>query len=280
MVRIVTDTAADYSFHEAKSLGLILTPLSILFEGGAYDQEHDPDFSEFYRRLRSCKQIPSTSQATPQDYIKLFGQAKAAGDEVVAITLSSGLSSTYESGLLARETVGPEGVYVVDSKSAVMGQRLLVDLALRMRDEGKTGREIAEALTSLHDRVRIYGLLDTLENLRKGGRIPPSAALLGTLLNIKPLIIVKDGVIGMAGKARGAAAGLKQMQERMAAGPAIDKRYPVYFGHAQNEAGCAKFRDETMARFGLSDGPMYPIGGVVGTHIGEGAIAIVYVEQA
>lgn len=280
MVRIMTDSAADFSLEEATRLQIELLPLNIQFDDRSYQQELDPGFHEFFELLKTHDKIPSTSQAAPEHYLERFGAARAAGDELVAITLSSGLSSTYASGLLAREMLGCDGIYVVDGQTAVMGQRILVDQALKLRAQGKSGSEIRRELEALRPRVRIYGMLDTLEYLRKGGRIPKSAALLGTLLSVKPVIIVKDGVIGMAGKARGSSAGLKMMFERIDQGPEIDRDYPVYFGYTHTAEYCEKFRAGACAKYALVEPRMVPIGGVVGTHIGPGATAIAYVESA
>lgn len=279
MIRILTDSAADFSGAEARRRGVELLPLSIQFSDCTYQQEEDPGFHAFYRLLRSHAQIPSTSQASPEAYVAHFRAAREAGDEIVAITLSSGLSSTHQSGLLARKRCGAEGIFVVDGASAVMGQRILVERALKLRDEGKSGAEIERELISLRDHVRIYGLLETLEYLKKGGRVPPSAALLGSLLNIKPVVIVRGGLVGMAGKARGSQAGIKQMLDLIDAGPGIDSEHPVYFGYTDVDALCLRFRAEAEARYGLPSGPVLPIGGVIGTHVGPGVAAIAYVER-
>ncbi len=279
MVRIMTDSAADFSLREAEQRGLLILPLPITFENKVYLQERDPGFLEFFQMLQQSPTIPSTSQATPADYMERFVDAKQAGDELVAITLSSELSSTYQSGLLAKAELGYDCIHVVDGRTAVMGQRILVDVALEMRDQGKTGAQIVAALNGLRGRVRIYAMLDTLEYLKKGGRISKSAAMIGTLIDLKPLIVVRDGKVQVADRARGIGGGIKKLFELIDKGPKMDRNYPIYFGFANTPQNCERFREEAQVRYNLGDTPMPPIGGVIGTHIGPGATAIAFVEQ-
>ncbi len=279
MVRIMTDSAADFSEREADQRGLLILPLPITFDNQVYLQERDPGFREFYQMLQQSPTIPSTSQATPQDYMERFVDARDAGDELVAITLSSELSSTYQSGLLAKAELGYDGIHVVDGYTAVMGQRILVDVALEMRDQGKSGAEIVRAVIALRNRVRIYAMLDTLEYLKKGGRIPKGVALIGTLMDVKPLIAVRDGKVQMEGRARGIGNGIKKLFELIDKGPKIDRNYPIFFGFANTSTHCERFREEAQVRYNLGDTPMPPIGGVIGTHVGPGATAIAFVEQ-
>ena len=279
MVHIMTDSAADFSQHEAKGRNLELIPLPITFENRIYLQEHDPGFINFYHLLKEAETIPFTSQASPADYLARFEAALNAGDEVVLITLSSELSSTYQSALTAQAELGCGGIHVVDGYTAVMGQRILVDVALKMRDEGSTGALIAEKLQSLRERVRVYGMVDTLEYLKKGGRISKSVALIGTLMNVKPMIEVRDGKVNVIARALGSGAGIKLFFDLIDQGPKIDRDYPIYFGFANTSHNCERFQAEAQVRYQLGETRALPIGGVVGTHIGPGATAIAYIEE-
>ena len=280
MVRIMTDSAADFSLQEAQLSDVIIAPLPITFENKVYLQERDPGFQEFYRLLQSSANMPFTSQAAPMDYITSFEAARDSGDELVVITLSGELSSTHQTAHNIKSEIGYDGIYVIDGNTAVMGQRILVEEALKLREAGKSGKEIYEAISALRQRVRVYGMIDTLEYLKMGGRIAKSAAFIGTLMHVKPMIEVRDGKVHVTGKARGTNAGIKLFFNMIDQGPQIDRDYPVYFGYANTSNNCHKFRAQAQARYDLGECETFPVGGVIGTHIGPGATAIAFIEKA
>ncbi|HML47916.1 MAG TPA: DegV family protein [Clostridia bacterium] len=275
MIRIITDSAADMTVEEARAVGVQLVSLNIQFADRLYRQEEDPDFRNFYRLLENAKELPTTSQPSPEDYAVLYRQARDAGDSVVVVTLSSKLSGTLQSATMAKEMVEGAEVYLVDSLSAVIGQRLLVEHAVRLRDAGKSAQEIADTLQGLRNRVVVWAMLDTLTYLAKGGRMPKGMAALGQLLRIKPIIAIRDGVLAMVQKARGYPALLAQM----AAGPDIDRDFPVYFGYTAFEDLCLKCMASARERFHLDYTGLFPVGGLIGAHVGPNCIAVGYISK-
>jgi DegV family protein with EDD domain len=203
MYLIVTDSASDISAREAREMGILLVNLPVIFDNIDYAQDSDEGFNDFYRYLEESKVLPTTSQVPPGEYFDIFTEAKERGGDVLVITLSSGLSGTYNSAVMAKEMSGNDNVFIVDSMHATLSQRILIEYAVRMRDEGKSAAEAAEAISSVKDRVTVVGLLNTLTNLKKGGRIPPSLAVLGNALGVKVVVVLKDGKIEPLGKARG-----------------------------------------------------------------------------
>jgi len=278
MIRIVTDTGSDITHLAAASLGLESIELDVRFDDFPYDYRKDTDFSVFYDNLTKSKNLPTTSQVTPAQYLDIFNDAKEKGDEVLVVTISSGLSGTYSSAVMAKETCGYDAITLVDSRQCSITQRMMVEHAVKLRDEGKSRTEIAEELESLRDRLVFIVMLDTLTYLKKGGRVPPAMAVLGGMLKIKPTVIVRDGKVEPLKKARGFEAGKQALWTQFEA-DGYDEAWPVCFGYSQNRDRGEAFMKETREKFGLSDGSMFPVGGVIGTHAGPNAIGVGYVKK-
>jgi DegV family protein with EDD domain len=278
MVRIVTDNASDITKSEAKKLGLELVYLPITFEDAEYNERAHDTFDEFYRLLKSSKNLPKTSQVPPGDYLDIFNDAKEKGDEVVVVTLSSGLSGTYSSAVNAMKLCGYAGLHVVDSEQAVLSQRILAEAAVKMRDAGKSANEIVTALVDLRNRVTVFGVVDTLTYLKKGGRIPPVLALIGNTFNIKPVIIVRNRKLEVLAKVKGTKKGIKHLYEEYEKAER-DPAYPVYFGHSDSRELGEGFMRDTAALYNLTDTGLYSIGSVIGTHLGPQTLAIAYVRK-
>lgn len=277
MIRIVTDTASDILRHEAAAMNINIISLEITFEDGACPHETEQDIQRFYQRLIACKNLPITSRPSPAAYIKIIEEAKAAGDDVLILTLSSGLSGTWESAEQAKQMAEYDRVRVVDTHQAILTQRLLVEHAVRMRDEGKTLHEIADEIESMRDRVVVCGVVDTLVYLKKGGRIPASLAIIGEALHIKPVIVLEDKILKTMGKVRGRKQGVSLLYKRMEEDN-FDRTGPVYFGYTSDKSIVETFMHETLDRYGLKNETIYPIGGIIGTHCGTSCIAVAYLK--
>lgn len=280
MVQIITDSAADITLPEAEQLNIHIVPLTITFEDGECPQQTEADFEEFYRRLAVCRELPKTSQPSPEAYLTYYEAAREAGDEVLVLTLSGGLSGTVRAAETAKALCGYEKIYVVDTHHAISSQRILVEYAAKRRGEGAGAAEIAAEVEALRDRVTVSGVVDTLVNLRKGGRIPPSLAILGTALKIKPVIALQDTVLQTIGKAMGHNAGKKMLLARFEKNPP-DPAFPIIFGYSAGTELGRVFMEETIERFSLQnyDVRFLPVGGVIGTHVGANCVAVAYVAK-
>ncbi len=278
-VRIITDSTADFSAQEARALGVSVVPLNVNFgPDEVYRDGVDLDPQEFYTRLAAAEKLPTTSQPSPELFLSIFEEAKEAGDEVVAVLLSGPLSGTVQSAGLARGLCGyEEHIFVVDSLTATLGLKLLVQRALALRDEGRTGAEIAAQLDEEKHRIRLYAVVDTLKYLQKGGRLSAAVAVAGTLLGIKPVITIQDGKVGVAGKARGlpgAYVTIFKLITGEEGGIDILKPYLLgYTGHRRTVEPFYRYITETLH---LPEPPVSPIGTVIGTHAGPGACGIAY----
>lgn len=204
MIRIIVDSSADYSLEELKEKNMEQVSLSITVGDKSYRGGVDITADELYEMLIAGESFPKTSQPSPQDFLEVFEDAKEHGDSVVCITLSSGLSGTYQSAILAKDMADYSEIYLVDSLAATHLIRIMADYACKLRDEGKNAAEIAQAVKELQPHVKVIFGVDTLEFLYKGGRLNKATAVIGELANLKPIItIMEDGTLSVIGKCLG-----------------------------------------------------------------------------
>ena len=275
---IVTDTASDILESEAEQMDVRLAPFDISFGDVHCNRNTSEDLDRFYRLLTSGEEFPKTSQPSPDCYLEHIREAQTRGEDVLIIALTSTISGSVESARLAAKLSGYDRVAVVDSKQAIVSQRMVVEYACRLRDEGKTLEEIVEAVEDFRDRIQISGILDTLTYLQKGGRIPASLARIGNLLKIKPLVAVENGVLMSPTAARGTAAAKKAIWKRL--DPAhLDTSWPIYFVYADRRDLVEKFAEETIEKFGLDPNNIRicQISGTVGAHLGPGCFGYAFV---
>ena len=278
MLRIITDTGSDIPYLAAGALGLELVELDIQFEEFPYDYRNDTDYSVFFQLLAQSKKLPTTSQVTPGQYLELFNDAEEKGDELLVLTLASGMSGTHSSAVIAQEMSGYAGITVVDTRQASITQRMLAEYAVKLRDEGQSRAAIAETIENICSSFRLIVMLDTLKYLRKGGRVPAPMAILGEALGMKPVVAVWEAKVESLAKARGIEAG-KQALWTQFEKDGYDETWPVYFGYSHDRARGEAFMQETKEKYGLQTCHLFPVGGVIGTHAGPGGIAMGYVKK-
>ncbi len=281
MLRIITDSAADLKAEVREELKVAVLPLTIHFGDEEFYDGINITHEEFYNRLTSGEIFPQTSQVTPYQYEELFKEVEAAGDTAVVVCLASKLSGTYQSACIAARKF--EGrIYVVDSTNATVGQQILVKRACELRDEGLEAEKVAAILEEEKKEICLLGSLDTLLYLKKGGRISPAVAMVGGMLNIKPIACIRDGEILVLGKARGSknvSAMVNSCQQKEGE---IDFDRPVALAYAGNS-------DELLQRYlqdskDLHDGklmnvPISTIGSTIGTHVGPGTVILTYFRK-
>ena len=279
-VQILVDSTADFSAMEIEKRQITCIPMTVAFGNEQYTDGVNLTKEEFFVKLMNEKDFPKTSQPSPARFAEYFEQAKENGDDVVAILISGALSGTIQSATIAKDIAEHDGVYIVDSKSATLGIRLLVDRAVRMRDQGKSAQEIVDTLEDLKPRIRLYAGLDTLEYLQKGGRISKAAASIGRLAGIKPIVTIsQEGEVAVCGKQRGNKHVFRQIIKYVEA-DMPDENYPVYFLYSADKKNCISFI-QTMQKNGLDFGKIKTreIGPTIGSHIGPGAFGIVYIAK-
>lgn len=273
--RIIVDSTADL-MPEFKSR-VHTVPLTVNFGTEEYIDGVTIDHKTFYEKLIESDVLPTTSQATPDAFAKEFEKAKEAGESAVVITLASEFSGTYQSATIAAADY--ENIYIVDSTSAAMGSGILVELAFRLLDEGKSAGEIAATLEEEKKKIVVVALVDTLEYLKKGGRISKTVAFAGGVLNIKPVLSVVGGQINMLGKARGSKMGNNLLVQEIEKAGGIDFRKPVLLGYSGiSDALLLKYIEDSRHIWeGNLDKVRYTtVGSVIGTHAGPGAVVVAF----
>ena len=271
--RIIVDSTADL-VSECKSR-VSIVPLTVHFGQEEYIDGITIDHKTFYEKLVESDVLPTTSQAAPDAFMKEFDKVKEAGDSAVVITLSSKFSGTYQSAMIAAAEY--ENIYVVDSGSAAMGSGILTELALGLAEEGMGALEIARRLEEEKKKIVIVALVDTLEYLKKGGRVSKTVAFAGTVLNIKPVISVVDGEIAVLGKARGSKMGNNLLVQEIEKAGGVDFSKPVLLGYSGlSDALLLKYIEDSKHIWekGLHQVRYTTIGSVIGTHAGPGAVAV------
>ena len=278
MVRIITDSAADFEQQELELLNITSIPLTVNFDQQTYRDGVDLSKAQFYEMLTGSGIFPQTSQPSPAELEEIFTQAHGAGDEAVYITLSSGLSGTYQSARMIAMDMDFEGCFVVDSRNAAGGQRILVEHACKLRDDGKTAAEIVAELEALRSRVRLYACINTLEYLYRGGRISHTVYKVGSMAQIKPIISLDgEGKVAVPGKAMGMRKGMDTLCKYLEAHPA-DPAHPLYLMYTDQQSA-AQTLGQRMESHGITGDRTIGVGAAIGTHIGPEACGLVYIEK-
>ena len=277
-VRIIIDSTTDLAPELRGQVEVV--PLTVSFGTEEYIDGVTITHEEFYSKLIESDVLPTTSQATPAAFAEVFEEVAAAGDSAVVITVASQLSGTCQSARIAAEDY--DNIYVVDSGSVTLGAGILAEYALRCARSGMTAAEIAGLLEKKKEDICLIAMLDTLEYLKKGGRISAAVAFAGGLLNIKPVVNVKDGVINMLGKARGSKQGNNLLVQEIEKTGGIDFDMPILLGYSGlSDALLKKYISDSAPLWenGIDTLRYTSIGSVVGTHAGPGAIAAAFFHK-
>ena len=277
-VRIIIDSTTDLAPELRGQVEIV--PLTVSFGTEEYIDGVTITHEEFYSKLIESDVLPTTSQATPAAFEKVFKEVAAAGDSAVVITVASQLSGTCQSARIAAEDY--DNIYVVDSGSVTLGAGILAEYALHCARSGMTAAEIAGLLEKKKEDICLIAMLDTLEYLKKGGRISAAVAFAGGLLNIKPVVNVKDGVINMLGKARGSKQGNNLLVQEIEKTGGIDFDMPILLGYSGlSDALLKKYITDSAPLWenGIDTLRYTSIGSVVGTHAGPGAIAAAFFHK-
>jgi DegV family protein with EDD domain len=278
-VKIIIDSTADTP--PAIKSKCVVVPLTVRFGNTEYIDGITINLREFYEKLVESDTLPTTSQATPDTFAQEYQKVVDAGQKAVVLTVASQLSGTYQSATIAAMDF-PGSIYVVDSKTVTIGTGILAELAVGMAEAGLDAETIARQLSADRENVRLVALLDTLEYLKKGGRISKTVAFAGNLLSIKPAISVQDGVINMLGKARGSKQANNLLVQQIEAAGGVDFEKPVLLGYTGlSDILLQKYIADSADLWAESKAALQttPIGSVIGTHAGPGAIAAAFFKK-
>lgn len=277
-VKILIDSASDINLNEAKALGIELISIVINFGEDEYFDGENLLPEQFYEKL-SGGVCPQTSQINPFRFKEKFKKFTKLGYEVIVITLSSKLSGTYQSALQAAEDF--KNVFVIDSTTACIGERLLCLYTIELVKKGLPAKEIADELETAKKKINVTAIVDTLEYLKRGGRISSSVAFVGSVLSIKPIIGVIDGEVKLIGKSVGGKRANHLLQSIVAEKQAdLSKPYGIIWSGTDN-CVLKKWIEDCDQLWGIrtENMPHYAIGSTIGTHIGPGAIGVSFFEK-
>lgn len=276
-IHILTDSTCDLTAEEQRELGVYVIPMRVIFEDGVFTDGVDITKEDFYAKQAEAKVLPKTTQTNPQEFCTAFERLTEDGGEVVGLFLSSKLSGSFQSANIARGMAERgERVYLVDTLNVTIGLGLLVREAVRLRDAGRSAGEIADGVAELVPRVRFAAFVGTMKYLKMGGRVSASTAMLGTMLNISPVVAIVDGEVKSVGKVRGRQKILEFTLDFVKAYP-IDPRHCVVFGHSRCLADMEAYRDKCVKAFDIRDHAWDELGAVIGTHAGPGCYGLAYI---
>lgn len=278
-VTIVTDSTCDIEPMKAKEMGIHIIPLKLRFGDEEFTDGVDITKEEFYQKLESSESLPTTSQIPPATFEAFFKKELEAGNQVFGIFLSAELSGTYQSATIAKGMLHSEDIFLVDSRTVTFGLGLLVREAAKLRDAGKNAAEIYASLEEMKGRLVFYGIVDTLKYLKMGGRLSGTAAIVGSILNVKPIVSIVDGKVVSVGKARGQKAAFEWVLKKVGE-EKRDERYGYYFASASDR----QLLEDFFAFFGSTypvgeDFSKGEIGSIVGTYSGPRCVGVAFIRE-
>lgn len=277
MIRFLVDSTSDFTPSELEGKHVEFVPLSVTIDGKTYKDGLDISKNEFYEMLASDEKLsPKTALPSPEQFLPHFRDAQEKGDDLICILISSSLSGTCQSALVAKEIVEYDNIHVIDSRTATHAIRMMLEYGLKLREEGIGAEEIVEKIEELKSRIKIIAPIDTLEYLYRGGRVSRTAAAIGGAINLKPVITVnEDGEVAvpkkLVGKVKARSYAVNIVKEAN-----LDETFPIYTVYAYGEENCEKF-EQALEKEGIYTNGRFQIGSTIGAHVGPGAFGAIYV---
>ncbi|OPJ55783.1 DegV family protein [Alkalithermobacter paradoxus] len=277
-IKIIADSLSDIPAQLVQEYDIEIVPLTIIFEDGEYKDRVDLSVDEFYQKLTTSSTLPRTSQITPAEFEAVFRKYLDEGREILYIGASSKASGTYQSSVIARSMLESDKIHTFDTMALSSGIGMLVIEAAKMAKEGKTVNEILEKLETMKEKIDHIFTVDTLEYLQKGGRLSATKAAIGTILNIKPILTVEDGLVKPLDQVRGKKKVLDKMIDiaKKRGEDFTDKT--VMISHANNIEIAEKLKEVVQNELNPKEIIIGEIGAGVGTHAGPGTAAIFYLR--
>lgn len=278
MVRIMVDGTGDLTRGRMEELGIICVPLTVNFGEKSFVDGVDLTSGEFYNNLRTKEEIPTTAQPTPHAFEEAMQACLDRGEDIVCVLLGKDLSGTVQSANIAKEALESDKIWVIDTDTVCASLSILIEVAAKRAKDGASAEEIYKEITALAPRSRVYAAVETLKFLRKGGRLSGTAAVIGTMLNLHPIVTVKGGMVVNIGKARGKKKVYTMLKDLVLA-DGIDDAYPVIFSHGDALENLEELKSNFAEDIDVSEALYGEIGPVVGTHAGPGIVAFGFIAK-
>lgn len=278
-IALITDSTASLPPELARRYNIHVIPTYVIIGGKTFLDGVDLAPGEFYRLLQEAETLPTTSQPSVGDFVELYTKLSQEAEDILSIHLSDQLSATMSSALAARKEMGAVPIHVIDSRSASMGLGFIVLAAARAVEEGKGLPQVIEAIESLIPRMNVIFMVDTLEYLRRGGRIGGASALLGSILSIKPILYLKDGRVEVLEKVRTKSRARERLLEIVAERLGSGRGVHVAILHADALEEAQVLEDQIVRQFEPVELYVDELNPVVGTHVGPGTIGLVFYSE-
>ncbi|MPW24602.1 DegV family EDD domain-containing protein [Alkalibaculum sp. M08DMB] len=278
-IRIVTDSASDLNIDIEKKYNIEIVPLTVNFDSQSYKDRVEITSEEFFNKLDESKVIPSTSQVNPKEFEDVFKSIIDEGDEILGIFLSSHLSGTYNAALIAKDMLKSNQITIIDSQMVSLSEGLLVYKAAVMASQGKSVNDIVEYINQVKESLKTIIVVDTLDYLRKGGRLTASQAFIGGILNLKPILTMSQGKLVPLNKVRGRKKTLQWINNWLKENNVDLTDKTIYIVHARDEKYLEELETMLIEEFGVKDIIKSEVGAIVGTHSGPGAIGMCFIPH-
>lgn len=278
-IRLVVDSTADVTKEIKEKYNIKMVPLSVNFGDDSYLDGVEITAEEFFEKLAKSEKLPTTSQVPPGKFVEAFNEILESGDEILGIFIGSKLSGTYESALAAKEIVGSDKIYLIDSKSASLGEFALVMRAIDLIEENKSSKEIYDILEQEKEKLEVVIALDTLMYLEKGGRISKGQAVVGSLLGVKPIIQIKNNKIDAIDKVRGKNKAIKWFEGYIEQNKFDLTGKDIFLFHSRNFEQLSVLKSEFKEKYNTKNTYESEVGCVIGTHVGPGVLAIGFLNN-
>lgn len=278
-IRIVIDSTADVTDEIIEKYNLKMVPLTVNFEDGSYLDKVELPTSLFFEKLTKSEKSPTTSQVAPGTFVEVFSEILLEGDQVLGIFLASELSGTYDSARMAKDMIGSDNIRIVDSKSVCLGTFALVLDAIELVNQNKLIDEVVNELEKDKGNIVAVAGLDTLKYLEKGGRLSKGQAMVGSLLNIKPIIGIKDGAVSVIDKVRGKNKTIKWFMDYIEKHNFDLSDKTVLLFHGQSYEQLKVLRQTLEEKYKIKNIIEQEIGAVIGTHAGPGVLGVGFLNK-
>lgn len=278
-IRIVIDSTSDVTQEIIDKYNLVMVPLTVNFEHESFMDKIELSTEAFFEKLSSSEKLPTTSQVSPGIFVRAFSDILLNGDEVLGIFLASEFSGTYESARIAKDMIGSDRIHIIDSRSVCLGTFSLILEAIELVNQNKNINEIVESLENVKDKIVAVAALDTLKYLEKGGRLSKGQAVVGSLLNIKPIIGISEGKLSVIDKIRGKNKTIKWFDEWIEKNNFNLSDKTVLLFHARNTEQLKILRETIEHKYKIKNIIEAEVGAVIGTHAGPGVLAVGFLNK-
>lgn len=278
-IKIVIDSTSDVTQEVIDKYNLKMVPLTVNFDDGSYLDKVELSSEDFFEKLSKSEKLPTTSQVSPGVFVETFSEILIRGDEVLGIFLASEFSGTYESARIAKDMIGSDRIHLIDSRNVCLGTFSLILEAIELVNQNKDINEIIELLEASKDKIVVSAGLDTLKYLEKGGRLSKGQAVVGSLLNIKPIITIKDGKIDVIDKIRGKNKTIKWFDDWIEENKFDLTNKTVLLFHSRNIDQLKILRQTIEDKYKIKNIIEAEVGSVIGTHAGPGLLAVAFLNK-